>query len=86
MLEKPTNNTAHANVVTDSANPRPQSANSTDQKINFHACLRCTIQCRDHILVEQGVHLGNDSRRPAQPRVIAFPRNQVEAVLRNVDG
>src|SRR5437773_12343959 len=84
VFEKPAYNAAYTNVVADSANSRSKRTNSAYDEVNFNSRLRCPIEGRNDVFIEQRVHLGNDARRPSEPRVIALARNQIEAVLGNV--
>src|SRR5213078_4277340 len=72
VLQKSSDDTADPNVIADTTNPRSQRACSTDNEVYLHSRLRCAIQCRDDVLIEQRVHLRNDVGRAPQPRVIAL--------------
>src|SRR5262249_56393386 len=66
MFEESTDDAAHHDIIADPGNSRAQRAHSTNIQIDLYACLRSAIQRLDHVFVEQGVHLGDNARRPSR--------------------
>ncbi len=55
-------------------------------KVDLHSRLRCAIQCLNHVLIEQRIHLGDDPSRFALSRVLRLAVNQSNRFLRQIEG
>ena len=53
-------------------------------EIDLHASLRSAIQGLNHVLVEQGVHFGNDASGAALTRVVGLAIDQCNDFLREI--
>src|SRR4029077_5930792 len=56
MLQKTAHDTGNADIVAESANQRPQAAESSYQQVNLHSLLRRPKQQPDHLRIFQCVH------------------------------
>src|ERR1700716_3634509 len=81
VLEEPAHDTADADAIADTTNPRPQRANAAHEQINVHSCLRSAVERLDNIFVDQGVDFDDDARRTPLAGMLCFPLNQAHALL-----
>ncbi len=85
MFEKAADDAAHPNAIAHPAHAGTQSAHAADDQVNLHSGLRSAIQRHDDVLVQQGIHLGDDAGRAAVTRVLGFARDQPQAAFRQVE-
>ena len=72
MFQESSHDTAHDDVFADPANPRTQRTHAAHIEVNLDAFLGSPIQSLDHVLVQEGIHFGDDTRRTPSSRVIRF--------------
>ena len=73
VLEKASNDRAHANAVAAVGDAGPEAAEPTDHQINRYACTTRLTERRDDLGVFELVHLGNDAGREPSPLVVHLP-------------
>ena len=84
MLEESPDNAAHADAIAQTPHTRTQGANAAHDEINLNPSLRGAIQSLHHILVEQGIHLGNDAPGAALAGVLGFAIDESNHLFRQI--
>src|SRR5262249_31764070 len=86
VLQEPAHNTADSDVFADPGNAGAQRAHAANDQINFYSGLGGPVQGLNYVLVQQSVHLGDDSRRPAGPGVFCFALNVFQGGRGKING
>src|SRR5713226_553421 len=72
VFQKSSYNTAHANPVAEAFHIGAQGTGAADDEVDFDARSRGPVERLDDWLVQQGIHLGDDSGRPLAPGMVRF--------------
>src|ERR1700719_3633054 len=56
MLQEPPDDAYNADIVTESADQRPQATKPAHEQVNLYARLRCPIEQLDHLWIFQRIH------------------------------
>ena len=78
MLEEPANDGPDANVLRVSSHTRPQAAESANDHIDRHACIRGLAQGFDHVRIFQLIHFRNDACRLPRSLILYLAMDQIQ--------
>src|SRR5262249_40562446 len=84
VLEKTSDDAAHANAMAQSVHVGPQRARSSHDEVDFHTRARCPVQRFDHRLVKQGMHLGDDPCWLPAPSMIGLAIDELDGAFSQV--
>ena len=72
VLEEAADDRAHADVLRNARDARPQRAQAADDEVDLHAGARGAIQRLDDLRIHQRIHLGDDAAGRARRGVLGF--------------
>src|SRR6202023_3077554 len=84
VFEEAAHNTAYAYAIAYPANAGAQGTHAAHDQVDFNSRLRGAIQGHDDVLVEQGIHLRDNTGRAAVTRVLGLAGDQPETALRQI--
>ncbi len=85
MFQEAPHDAAHVDAVAHSQFAGPQSAHAANDQVDINSGLRCPVQFFDNALVQQPIHLCDDARWTALPRMVSLTRNQCQRLLSKIE-
>src|SRR5579864_1087216 len=86
VFQEAAHHAANGNVVADSGQARTQGTHPANNQVNLYSGLRRVVQGLNHILIQQRIHLGDNSCRASGTRMVGFTLNVLQRSRIKSDG